>query len=178
MKLPTRTITKPITLELTGEEEWLESLYSQFGCPKGQTKPILTGVVQVSLRGDDQFQVALDLTYTPFVPCSRCSELIPWGIRVEETFKVKETPESFHEGGGHVLQSDELDEYFLAEGAIDLGQMILDAVHTAIPQQTVPLRDESDHCRVCLEPAAPFEISLSDLSENPFKVLEGLKDKK
>lgn len=146
MKLPVKEIfDTPYQIELRGDEPWLQNIYGSFA----QTNGLLTA--QLSFRKDlaGFVYVSGNVAFTPYVDCSRCSESIPWPVA--ESVEVTYRPEGLDATPAKEvnLKKRELEQYAIANGMIDLEELVNDIVQMAIPLHTVRITDDGKSCVAC-----------------------------
>ena len=78
MKIKINQIGLGKNIELSGAEQWLESIYENFPAPTGEISPKLTGQINLATNESKQVVATGTIEYEPFVTCSRCSKPIRW----------------------------------------------------------------------------------------------------
>ena len=146
---------KPTPLTIGGSEEWLNDLYASFA----HTSDVASGKV------------------TPHIDCSRCGETITWPI--DESVDVVFRPfVSEPEGGKEIsLTKDDVDQYIIEGGTVDIEGLINDLVQMAIPINTVMLNESEAACKICGLAVTEDKVYGEGEPEkvSPFAVLKKLK---
>ena len=95
--------------------------------------PSLTGHLHLRLEEAGTVQVRGRINYQPYVTCGRCLE--PSQINIEQEIAVRFRPmfEGELECRDRELALADLDDYFIAEDAVDLETLVNDTVQTAVP---------------------------------------------
>ena len=173
--LKTENISKPLDVEINGDEKWLESISSHFPPPPGEANPKLTGLLTIKPAEFGEFLVEGGLTYSPYVKCSRCDFPIQWPIEKKVLARFK-GPSTFSTAPETDLSSHDMDDYPIEEGQINLEQVTIDSIMTEIPERTVRHADGSSKCLLCDKELEENLVSRSKPveSDNPFAVLKNL----
>ena len=173
---------KPTPLTIGGSEEWLNDLYASFAhtsdVASGKVTP---GKLQATLELTKDLagfvRVAGNLKYTPHIDCSRCGETITWPI--DESVDVVFRPfVSEPEGGKEIsLTKDDVDQYIIEGGTVDIEGLINDLVQMAIPINTVMLNESEAACKICGLAVTEDKVYGEGEPEkvSPFAVLKKLK---
>lgn len=178
MKIKVSDLKRPLTVTVTGEEEWLAQIYQTFPVPQGRETPRLKADVTFTPETASIVDVQANIEYTPYVSCSRCLDPLAWKIerRFDATYRVAPTAKEQDE---IELSTNDLDEYWIENGMIDIEVLINEEVQLAIPSQTI-LRDEDGNgCPKCRgelgdKPLYQAKSAVGDKPENPFAVLKNL----
>ena len=168
-----------INIDLFGNEPELELIYQHFPPPASAEKPLLTGKIQIACLTESHITVCGEVSYEPFVTCSRCSFPIRWPIKetlsytlLEPSIDEKDSPAQENDGSS-----------FFHNGEWHLDEMINDIIVLAVPFQTIRRnpRDESQ-CLECAKNISGSHVYSSDpepqTTDNPFHVLELIKTNK
>jgi len=185
MKIRVKDLTeKPSQVEITGAEDWLKTLYDSFTVNDAAGSPKKPGMLRAKLALTKDLagfvQVAGQVTFDPFLDCSRCSENILWPISesIDVIFRPA-TGEPPAAGGGREvnLTKEDLDQYVIEEGTIDIESLLNDVVQTAIPINTVKLTEDGSACSICGLTVADDRVygEGKPVRESPFAVLKNLK---
>ncbi|SMF47128.1 YceD family protein [Pseudobacteriovorax antillogorgiicola] len=161
------------TIEIQGDEEWLQPLYKSFvGKPGSQ---LLTGTIEIKSEGYGYASIEGELNYTPLVPCSRCADPISWPLsrKLEARFKPSDEMATASEVD---LIAEDFDYYYVEDNQVDIQQVIIDAIMTSLPSQLVQRSDDGKSCRVCGKDISADEVyrSKSKEDESPFAILKNL----
>jgi uncharacterized metal-binding protein YceD (DUF177 family) len=156
MKIKASSLIKPQTLSIQGDEPWLESIYESFVA--GPTPARLTGELTLTPNTAGFVRVKGEISYTPLVDCSRCAEAIPWPINetIDVMFRPAKSRDNAdlqaHSQKEYLLSREDLDDYVMDKGELDLEELINDTVQMTIPLQTVPVvqgESGSSNCGIC-----------------------------
>ena len=156
MKIKTSSLVKPQTVSIQGDEPWLESIYTSF--VEGATPARLTGQLTLTPDTAGFGRVKGEISYTPLVDCSRCAEAIPWPIneKIDVLFRPAKSRDNAelqaHSQKEYLLAREDLDDYVMDNGQLDLEELINDTVQMTIPLQTVPVVEGelgSSNCGIC-----------------------------
>jgi uncharacterized metal-binding protein YceD (DUF177 family) len=147
MKIHTRELHPELELDVKGDEPWLARIYGDFPVPSGAEIPKITGQVQLRLEEAGTVVARGELSYAPFVHCSRCELPIPWPLAL--SLNVRYSPAFASETRDKTLSRAELDEYFLQDDQLDLEELINDTVQTSLPSRLSPLNEEGTACSIC-----------------------------
>ena len=156
MKIKAASLIKPQTVTIQGHEPWLESIYATF--VSGPTPARLTGELTLTPNTAGFVRVTGSISYTPLVDCSRCAEAIPWPINetIDVSFRPAKSRDNAdlqaHSQKEYLLSREDLDEYVMERGELDLEELINDTVQMTIPLQTVPVvqgESGASNCGIC-----------------------------
>lgn len=164
-------------LPFSGQENWLEPIYSFFSVPRNQQRPLLQGSFCLT-RSENFVEVQGSYQFSPFIPCSRCSELIQWPLTESIKINVLLTEQDFLPERN--LSKAELDEYYCENRQIDLELILNEAVQLALPTVTTGLSPENPSaCPQChtenLRDCIYSSSTLAEKGRNPFARLKELK---
>lgn len=179
MKIKVSTLTAPLTVTVTGTEDWLNGIYENFPAPKGAQPSFVKA--QINLRPDEYGRVEVQgqFEYQPFLSCSRCADMIPWAISQSFTVSFRPEPSAETLEKEVDLQAEDLDIYYFEDAAINLEELLNDLIQTSIPSQVIPKSADGKNCAVCLETLSDGLIYESETTDddktNPFAVLKNLK---
>lgn len=145
MRIPLTELSRPKTLALKGDEEWVGRLYADF--PRGRERA-LTGTLKLEIGYGGEVTVKGRIEFTPKVACGRCERDVAWplSLDVDERFLPERGPETKRE---ITLTEAEIDSYYVEMGAVDLEQLLTDLIQTELPTQLVRANDEGTECIVC-----------------------------
>lgn len=148
----------------------------------------------VTLASTDDVSVTVtgQAGFSPTLACGRCLKEGPLAIKstVDVSVRLKDTgsavscaeealPADSSDGGtDKELDARHLDIYAVEDSAIDLLQIIRDAVDFAVPEP-VTFRDDAGYCGLCQQTVADTLVATGGDTEaaNPFAALKSLKDK-
>jgi uncharacterized metal-binding protein YceD (DUF177 family) len=164
------------SVEINGQESWLDKIYDSFGkAPKDKEKPLITGKVDILVENPTYVQIIGSVEYSPYLDCSRCSLPITWPLKEEfDIYLLREKPQFAEEQD---LDESEMSEYYMEDNRnFDLEVAINDALQTERPFSPV-IKDEYDQCVPC---GADLSSNLMGSSENadkasPFAALKDMK---
>lgn len=176
MKININTLNSSIRIDLKGDEDWLQPLYKSFEEWAGKIDTPISASLDVSKDNYGFAQVKGSLTFTPKLPCSRCSDpiLFPIEIAVNTEFR----PHNSNLPNEYDLQKEELDYYYIdVDGSIDLEGLINDLIQTSIPSKIISASDDGSRCKICPKTFSDSRVFGSDPSEDesPFAVLKNIK---
>lgn len=175
MKISITQLQKPKLVEFSGDETWLEPVYSAFYKGRGGK---LQGYVKIVAEDYGYAAASGEFSYTPKLDCSRCDKKIDWPLAGPFSVRYKPMEEDQPVHDGEDLSTSELDVYYLdQDNQIDLEQLMIDLVLSEIPQQVVARSDDGKACKICaadLTSSAVYE-SVGAEESNPFAVLRNLK---
>lgn len=178
MKIHTNDlVTEPLEITLTGQESWLDGVYSWFsGVTPGESPRLLSGFLRVSLF-EDLVYVEGHLDFDPLVPCGRCHQPVPVELKmqVSRTYGVQARPSESRELD---LNSADLDEFYLEQGSLDVADMVNELVQLELPGVVRHADDDAD-CIQGKQDAEGVQVWTTDSrsqseAQNPFAVLKGL----
>ncbi len=182
MKVALRELNPTLTVTLTGNEPWLaKGLYQDFQPSPGSTAEPrnLTGSLELRLEEGGTVLVRGDLAYTPVVPCSRCDLALAWPLTMQVHTRFYPPPEFGSVPKERSLTESELDAYEIHNDSVDLEQLIIDTVHTSLPDRILPApAKDGKSCGVCLTDLSAdlvYGKELKQEKESPFSALKGLK---
>ena len=162
-------LLQEMTIEIAGQESWLQPIYDQYTTPKNAQQPTLTGKTTLTPSEFGFIEVSGKISYAPIVNCHRCNRLFPWPIN--QAFKIlfeKPTPTKAHKE--YNLSQKELDQYFIGpEGTINLEEIINEQIILSTP---TTLR-----CHNCTPLPKDDKVyeEKANTSNSPFAVLSELK---
>lgn len=180
MKIPVKDMREPLKLSIQGNESWLAEIYASF---LGSEGPGIQGEILISPEPYGVYSVKGHINYVPKVSCSRCELAIAWPIQrdVDVRFIDRDGSgfeiEGDEEGDEGDLTPEDLDTYYLQDGAIDIEMVVNDLVQTAIPSRTIAVSKDGKSCGVCLEDVTKpliFEDGNKE-DQSPFAILKNLK---
>lgn len=172
MRFDVKNIRKPLSINISGDEQELRPLYDLF--PEGYNQS-LTAKILISPTSYDYLRVEGHLTFNPKVSCNRCIKPIVWPMSESIDAIFKATPSV----PVNVDQtSDEIDEdYYISEdGKLDLLQVLIDHTVGELPARLVQTKDDGKTCLNCdadLEDTLSFETK-PDEDNHPFAALKKL----
>ena len=180
MRIPAHQIENDLTVTITGDEPWLVPIVASLSDidRESKTPPRITGTIK--LRKDTAGFVHGKgvLKHSPSLVCGRCDDVLAWPIQAD--VNVSWRP-AFESNAPHEinLTAEDLDVYFIEDGAIDLSQLVNDCLHLAIPSH-VPVRTpDSEDCLTCGLSLANTLVYGDGVSLPPkASPFEGLKDLK
>lgn len=183
MKISINDLNPSRRLPISGSETWLARLYGDFPAPEGSAPPI-TGELELTRDDGGCVTVTGALNYAPFLPCSRCAKPLPWPLRME--VEARYYPEDVNPAPREKnLSKADLDAYYLIDHAVDLEELVNDAVQTALPSQILSVDGNGENCAVCQEDVSTPYVYIEDETKkpgaepdekaSPFAVLKGLK---
>jgi uncharacterized metal-binding protein YceD (DUF177 family) len=177
MKIELNSITERSTIEISGDESWLEPIYQDYAAPSGISIGKLKGKVTVEPVGDRIVSVAVDCTFGPYVDCGRCNDRIPWPINLKSTVYFQDAPEFLQRKIDYKLSRGELDEYYFEDDAIDVQGLLIDHIAMAFPSSTVDSSPDGSSCQVCGISLLTEQVFGEPESSkpNPFSVLKNIK---
>lgn len=174
MKIDVTQLAENLTIEISGNEEWLSKIYSSFPHPKNESKPLITGKVLVRVDNPTYIQISGSVDYSPFLECDRCSTPIRWPMsEAIDVILLREKPQFEEEAD---LEEDELNEYFMEDGRhFDLEIAINDSLQTARPSRVI-LEEGHTECVSSSEMEdQPFASSKNSDASNPFAALKDMQ---
>lgn len=183
MKIAVGNLDQELTLNVRGDEPWLERIYADFPTDTGD-RPRITGALTILREGEEGALVRGRLSYAPHLACSRCAELValPLSLTIEARF----LPESLNPDLAdnwrreRNLSRAELDAYYVVAGEIDLEEVLNDAIQAEIPSTYVPTADDGHSCLVAQDGVPGtlvFGQDREDEDSSPFAALKKLKPK-
>lgn len=175
MKVKVEDINDSYSLTLKGDEEWLGIVYEFFAPPVGAQKPLLSGQLRIQKEIEGVYKVTGSLAYSPFVNCSRCEDPIAWPLQVSVDTRFLDQ-EYTHKPNVNLKESD-LEVYQIVEDALDIGQVVIDAVQTELPLRLVREDEKTGRCLLCdknVSDSVAYVDEQQPESDNPFQKLKGL----
>ncbi len=95
-----------------------------------------------------QFRLAGAVQTTLELPCSRCLE--PFSLPVDAAFDLRYQPHALNTGEGErEIEDDDLTTAFYEDESIDLGQLMREQFHLALPMKPLCAGDCLGLCAVC-----------------------------
>jgi uncharacterized metal-binding protein YceD (DUF177 family) len=183
MKIALGKPDQDLTLQVRGDEPWLERIYADFPTETGE-HPRITGTLTVLREGEDGALVRGQLSYAPHVACSRCAEpvALPLSLKVEARFLPEGLNPDLADNWRRErnLSRSDLDAYYVAAGEVDLEEVLNDAIQAEIPSTYVPAADDGHDCLIAHEGgtgARVFGKEREDEDSSPFAALKKLKPK-
>lgn len=150
--------------------------------------------VTLAATDDTSVTVTGQAGFTPTLACGRCLKEGPLAVQsaIDVSVRLKDAssagravscaedalPADMNDGGtDKELDTKQLDIYAVEDGAIDLLQIVRDAVDFAVPEP-VTFRDDAGYCGLCKQTVADALVASGGDTEavNPFAALKGLKD--
>ncbi len=181
MKVFVRDLIKDLHIAITGNEDWLRSIYDHFPLrtKKGDSSPSvprLTGDLTVSpLPGGEIFRITGEVDYKPFVDCSRCNDQIGLPIHAAVDIYVEPQDGTQEERDVNLVEGD-LDRYFYTKGVIDIEELVNDVIHLEIPSQVLLRSEDGKSCMVCGDDVSGDKIfSTGEGATSPFAILGNQK---
>jgi len=179
MIVPLHSLKPTLKIAVQGLEPWLDKIYATFPVPSGKPKPLIQASVALTrneLTGD--VEASGQLTFTPFVNCSRCAEFIPWPVTTDlnARFLNKAPPD----GGVADLDEEALDEYYFQGDTLDIEPLLNERIQMAVPMQTIRLSDDKTSCLDCGLTVGDDRVYGDDTDRkppSPFSVLAAVKVK-
>lgn len=179
MKIDLKALTERSKIAISGQEEWLNSVYQEYAPPEGTQSSKLIGEIVVDPVGDRIVSVAVDCTFGPYVDCGRCNDRIPWPIALKSTVYFQDAPEFLNRKIDYKLSRGELDEYYFQDNSIDILGLIIDLIAMAIPTTTIDSSDDGSNCQICginlLTDQVFGEPDVESIRPSPFAVLKNVK---
>jgi uncharacterized metal-binding protein YceD (DUF177 family) len=158
MKIDVKNIDSATRIDFSGDEPWIIEISKSLQQKSGLSPQKVTGFVQ--LRPDNAGFIYGQglIQHAPMLACYRCDREIPWELN--ESFSVSWRPAYENNVARDMaLSADDLDVYFIENGSIDIGQLIRDVLHCAIPDSVRAQDEASDNCRICgIDLSAPILI--------------------
>lgn len=178
MKIKVADLKEPLVVKVSGNEDWLKTIYSYFPAPKETNAPLIQSELTITAKGYGIVEVQGNITYSPFIECSRCAEPLQWSIHRDVELMYRELPENESPRERELTLKD-MDDFYVRDGLIDLELIINEEIQLEIPGTTVPKDSEGRGCTVCTEQAEKGGTTYSTPEhterENPFAVLKNLK---
>ena len=166
MKIDIKTINNSKTIELKGDEEWLEAFYKAF--PNKNSKA-LTGSITLKPDEYEHCEVSGTANYQVTIECTRCTA--PIKHTVDSSFDMLFRPSKYDLNANEVeLSAGELEANYMSENdEIDVCQVLIDFVNDQLP--------DFQHCEKCAKKGVdgPLYKSENDEKLNPFAKLKDLK---
>ncbi len=164
-------------LIVAGDEPWLAAVYAGFQVPKEQVPPRISGWIDVEPLKLGFAEVCGELTFSPYVACSRCGDPIQWPIKTNFAMSYRNDQTQSMQRKEVDLERDELDHYFLKDNRLDVEELINEQIQIAIPSRTVKSGADGG-CSVCHLPLEEDQVysEQPDAGKSPFSVLSSLKN--
>jgi uncharacterized metal-binding protein YceD (DUF177 family) len=181
MKIALGKLDQDLTVQVRGDEPWLDRIYADFPTDIGD-RPRITGALTILREGEEGALVRGQLSYAPHVPCSRCAESValPLSLTIEARF----LPESLNPDLAdnwrreRNLSRADLDAYYVVAGEIDLEEVLNDAIQAEIPSTYVPTAADGHSCLVAQDDVPGTRVFGQDREDSsPFAALRKLKPK-
>lgn len=179
MKIKVADLKEPLVVKVSGREDWLSTIYGYFPPPQGTNAPLIEGELTVTAKGYGIVEVRGDITYAPFIECSRCAEPLQWPIHRDVELMYRELPEN-ESPRERELTLKEMDDFYIRDGLIDLELIVNEEIQLEVPSTTVPKDSKGRGCSFCSEQTEKGDAAYSSTPEgtereNPFAVLKNLK---
>lgn len=133
MRLQTSTMPSPHQIHFVGSEAWLARISLDLS-PKAPEESKIQGDISLRLDSAGFVHATGSVSAEATRPCDRCGQAvkIPLHSHMDVTFRppfTDVTPRIM------ALTSEDLEVYFIEDGAVDLEVMINDSIQCAIPSQ-------------------------------------------
>ena len=165
-----KSLNEPLTIEIQGEESWLQQVYQQFTAIGEQSQPQgISGSLVVRATGPDTALVEGRLHFEPCLPCSRCNDPLSWPLvaNVKARYSTLADLEPL----------EAVEDYQLnTSGEIDMSALVIDQLVSEVPLQILAKADDKS-CRVCGVSLAETKVysTTGDADDGPFSVLKKLQ---
>lgn len=172
MQIDCENIADKVKITLTGEEEFLSSLYEAY--PGSQKN--LKSLIELEKFSGGEILIKGNVSYKPLVSCDLCCEEFEYSVNADiDAVARKEVIEDKKSLKETELSLRDLDSYPILGGKIDLLQVLIDAVELSIPIK-ISLDDKNGSCQKCQKfKGSPMSYtSKPDEKNNPFAVLKNL----
>ncbi len=175
MKINISTLKAQSSLTFSGDESWLKEIYAEFPYVKEEK---ITAEVLLTDKTESGIEVEGNINFNPPLECGRCQDPIPWPINID--FKVLYRPESatpHYEPNQEVdLTKADLDQYYIENNEIDLGQLVAELVFLEVPTSCVKADETNSACYFCKKDLnkPTWHQSKSDEPSGPFAELSKL----
>lgn len=182
MKFAVHDLHAAKTITITGHEEWLSAIYSDFAVDKSAAKGLLNAELSVSRREEGtSYRVVGSVRFCPNVDCARCGDKLTWPIDTTVDLIFAPDDREYKPGSEVSLALADLETYPLINDTIDIETILNDAIEEAIPLAPV-LRDASGtSCKQCgksLDARVVFGSEQKDPAPSPFAALKDWSTKK
>jgi uncharacterized metal-binding protein YceD (DUF177 family) len=181
MKLRLDRITQPLKLSISGNEEWLKPIYDSFEVPKDQVGGLISGSLTVYPESNEIFKITGDLSYTPWVDCSRCGDSIRWQTSGSFSYRIIPVEMDTVEDatGERSFSYPDAEILTHVDGMLDLAEFVNDQIQLAIPLQTINRSADGRDCLDCGKSLQDVQVLRDAESEatqsGKFDVLKKLK---
>ncbi len=130
------------------KDPWVLQVLNRLGIEGPFDEGPLTGAIELFCDSAGFVYGMGSFSFTPKLACFLCQDPKPFPIN--STFKVTWRPAySDNPPKELALTSDQLDEYFIENGQIDLAQVLLDTINDSIPDVTKFFEEGDLNCRIC-----------------------------
>lgn len=179
MKIKVADLKEPLVVKISGSEEWLSTIYGYFPAPEDTKSPLITGELTVREKGYGIVEITGNISYAPFILCSRCAEPLQWPIERDIDLMYRDLPEN-ESPRERELTLKEMDEFYIQNGFLDLELIVNEEIQLEVPSTTVPKDNKGRGCSPCADlgdkgktvyTSNPEETD----RENPFAVLKNLR---
>lgn len=165
----------------TGNEPWIEQIAKDLPTRPTATPRKITGMVELKMDSAGFVYGRGHIKHTPALSCSRCDHDIDWQINADINVSWRPPFES-HAPRELSLSSEDLDVYFIEDGAVDLEQLVNDTIQCALPDQTFRTEVDLDACEYCsMSPNNPLvfpenhgQSTETNHKASPFSILARL----
>ena len=167
MKISLKKVLKPESFPISGKEPWLDATYKLLSLKNHPIKPELSATITISPLIEGRYAVQGDMAFKAPLWCNLCQAKLEYqgSKKLDITFQPPKKDPPSNEGD---LALENLDEYFIEDGQIDLEQLLSEQVQLDIPDQI--------HCEKCGSPENDRLVYEGEPDEDssPFAALKGL----
>ena len=172
MKLMVNSLKFPHKVHITDDAPWLEVIARDL-CPTAPDNARIHG--DLTLHNDTAgfIHVKGHISADATLPCDRCGKdvHIPLESDLSATFRPAFAETAPREMS---LSAEDLEVYFIEEGAIDLEMLVNDSLQCALPGKVLCELSQGDSCG--MEADGPVYQDTKEFErESPFAVLKNLK---
>ena len=177
MKIKVSDIRKGLTVNVSGDEPWLEETYRSFPSQQKPT-PKITAAIKLKMSDcQSLIHVSGKIHFAPHLPCSRCDTAIMWPI--DQVFDLtyhcapQPPPRSNQKGE---TSKENIDTFQVVDHQIDCELIINEQIFLALPSQIIRKSSDGGTCLICNKDISkPLIYSTQKAPESPFAKLKGLK---
>ncbi|MGE0173829.1 MAG: DUF177 domain-containing protein [Oligoflexales bacterium] len=133
----------------------------------------LRGSLTMTSIAGQEYEVNGNIAFAPMLDCSRCQKKLRWDA--QRLFKAIYRRESYTGGSQKNLSKKELDFYPIEGEVIDLGNLLLEQMHLAIPEQPIRKSPDGKSCLEChADISSPLVFESGSKAAGPFSNLKQL----
>ena len=174
MKINVLDLTRGLDVDVRGDEAWLKDIYDLYADSSASAPSLLRAKIEIAAPQYGLVDVKGSFQYAPHVPCDRCGDSLEIPLSDSFELRYRSEPTTTSQSKDVDLLREELDQYFLQDGKLNLIELLNDQVNAALPNlvHCGRVECESNLARMARDDGSPT----TPRAPNPFAVLSQLKD--